>query len=124
LLWVEKIGIMRIRKPKPQPDEEGYYPAIPVTEVTEDGAIRLTINGQAILVTKYEGGYFAFSAYCPHAAGDLASGQLYKGRIDCPEHAYRFDIRSGRTLWPPDESYFLKRYPLKVSGGEIHILVT
>jgi 3-phenylpropionate/trans-cinnamate dioxygenase ferredoxin subunit len=115
---------MRIRQSKPQPDEGGFYPAIPVAELSEDSAIRLTINGQAILVTKYEGDYYAFSAYCPHAAGDLANGQLYKGRIDCPEHAYRFDIRSGRTLWPPDESYRLKTYPLKINGGKIHILVT
>ena len=116
--------MLRIRKSKPQPDEEGYYPAIPVEDVIEDGAVRLTINGQVILVTKYEGDYFAFSAFCPHAAGDLVEGQLYKGRIDCPEHAYRFDIRSGRTLWPPDESYRLKTYPLKVSRGKIYILVT
>ena len=114
---------MRIRKSKPQPDEEGYYPAIPVDEVTEDSATRLTVNGQAILVTKYEGNFYAFSAFCPHAAGDLAAGQLYKGRIDCPEHAYRFDICNGRILWPPDEPYRLKTYPLKVAQGKIHIKI-
>jgi nitrite reductase/ring-hydroxylating ferredoxin subunit len=114
---------MRIRKSKPQPDEEGYYPAIPVDEVTEDGATRLTVNGQDILLTKYDGVFYAFSAFCPHAAGDLAAGQLYKGRIDCPEHAYRFDICSGRTLWPPDESYRLKTYPLKVGQGKIHVKI-
>ncbi len=115
---------MKIRKTKPQPDNEGYYPAIPVVEVTENSTVRLSISGQAILVTKYGGEYYAFSAFCPHAAGDLTGGQLYRGRIDCPEHAYRFDIRSGRTLWPPDETYCLKTYPLKVSEGKIHIFVS
>lgn len=120
----ESEACMKSRKTKQQPDEEGYYPAIQVAEVTENSTVRLAINGQAILVTKFEGEYFAFSAFCPHAAGDLAAGQLYKGRIDCPDHAYRFDIRSGRTLWPPDETYCLKTYPLKVSEGKMRIFVS
>ena len=73
---------MKIRKAKMVPDDDGYYPAISAAEVTEDVATRLTIKGQAILVTRYEGEFYAFSAFCPHAAGDLAAGQLYRGRID------------------------------------------
>ena len=115
---------MRFRKPKSQPDAQGYYPTIPAGEIAEDSAVRIKIKGRQILITRYEGEYYAFSAFCPHAAGDLSAGQLYKGRIDCPDHAYRFDIRSGRTLWPPDESYRLKIFPVRVVDGTVHVLIT
>lgn len=112
---------MKMGKSKVEADAAGYYPAILTGLVAENKATRVKINNQVILITKLDGEYYAFSAFCPHAAGDLSAGLLYKGRVDCPEHEYRFDIRSGRTLWPPDESYRLKTYPLKVEDDMIYV---
>ena len=102
-----------------QPDEEGFYQAARVNEVSQDNFFPLEINGRQILITKHQGRYFAFNASCPHASGNLAEGQLYKGRIDCPVHAYRFDVTTGTTLWPPDEPVRLKRYPTKLKGDYV-----
>lgn len=90
-------------------------------DVALNQTLSVVVNGETIIVTRLDDGLFAFSAVCPHAAGDLSKGFLYRGRIDCPDHGYRFDVRSGRALWPPDEVCRLKRYEVSEVGGRIKI---
>ena len=40
--------------------------------------------------------------------------------IECPLHAARFDIRTGKVLDPP-ATEDLKTYPVRVVGDEIQI---
>lgn len=115
---------MKFRKRETLPDEQGYYRTVPVADLSPDKVSRLKVKDLDILVTLYQGAAYAFSAYCPHAAGNLADGHLYRGRIDCPEHAYRFDIRSGEILWPDDESYCLKTFPTKIVDGAVLLKIT
>lgn len=83
--------------------------------------IVVTVAHRRLIITRFQGRLYAFSTLCPHAAADLSQGQLYRGRIDCPDHGYRFDIRTGRALWPPDEVCRLTHFEVKESAG--HILV-
>jgi len=115
---------MKIWPKKPEPDAEGYYPVASTDEIIQDHVLERKIKGESLLLTRHNGEVLAFSSSCPHAAGNLADGHIYRGRIDCPEHAYRFDIRSGRTLWPPDEAYRLKLYPVKVVGRSVLVKLT
>lgn len=108
---------MPFQSPKSTPDADGYYLAGPSAGLGQDQLLRLKIAGDLVLVARLDGQLFAFSAACPHAAGDLSKGAYYRGRIDCPDHGYRFDVRSGRILWPADELCRLKRYQvLEVEG--------
>jgi apoptosis-inducing factor 3 len=108
----------------PRSDESGYYPAAVAGELVPDTMIRVEIAGRPILIANLSGQLHAFSAVCPHASGDLGQGTLHKGRIDCPDHGYRFDIRSGRPVWPEDEVCRLKRYPVKVEAGLVMVQIT
>ena len=109
---------------KVQPDDEGFYPsAITAAEVRENEMCTLKIAGQPVILSRWGGVVYAFSAYCPHAAADLSKGELYKGRIDCPEHGWRFDLQTGRTLYPPDEMCRLKKYPVKEHQGQLLIKI-
>lgn len=42
-----------------------------------------------------DGGVFATQAYCPHRRGPLADGIIGGGKVICPLHGYRFDLRTG-----------------------------
>ena len=112
---------MPFRSPEPTPDADGYYLAGPSTDLGHDQLLGLKIAGDSVLVTRLDDQLFAFSAACPHAAGDLSKGGYYHGRIDCPDHGYRFDVRSGRVLWPPDEVCRLKRYQVLEVDGWIKV---
>ncbi len=40
---------------------------------------------------------------CPHAGGALTAGHRRDGWIECPLHAWRFDVRTGESLSNPGE---------------------
>ncbi len=102
-------------------DEEGYYIAAATADIEEGVMTAVTINDFSIIFTRIGGAIYAFSARCPHASGDLTQGELYRGRIDCPDHDYRFDIRTGFPVWPEDEVCRLKKYPTKEENGDLLI---
>jgi nitrite reductase/ring-hydroxylating ferredoxin subunit len=112
---------MPAKSAKPTPDADGFYLAGPAADLAEDQLLALKIAGDSVLVTRLDGQLFAFSAVCPHAAADLGKGAFYRGRIDCPDHGYRFDVRTGRVLWPPDEVCRLKRYQVLEDDGWIKV---
>lgn len=91
------------------------------SDLAENKMSGCQIDGRSLIVTLVKDHLSAFSARCPHAAGDLAAGTLYRGRVDCPVHGWRFDVLSGRTLYPADEAVRLKRYPVKVKDGSVWI---
>ena len=45
---------------------------------------------------------------------------LDKGEIECPLHAGRFDVKSGKALCPPVTDP-VKTYPVRLVGDEIQI---
>jgi nitrite reductase/ring-hydroxylating ferredoxin subunit len=101
-------------------DAEGFV----VTDVTAAAVVvdrlqRVFVDGQAILLTRLDTAIVAFAERCPHAAGKL--NEIHNGRVRCPEHDYKFDVRTGRILWPADELYRLRRYPVKVVDGVIWV---
>ena len=79
---------------------------------TEFGAVLLTALGDEIV---------GFSAKCPHAGENLEAGGLSHNRISCPKHGWKFNIQSGRTVYPPDEACRLRRYPIKIINERLCI---
>lgn len=102
-------------------DSGKYITIFESNDVVEGSRSEIDLDGELLIVTRIEGQIYCFSAKCPHASGNLAMGNLYRGRIDCPIHNYRFDIPSGRILWPADEPYQLRRIITKEEAGKIYI---
>lgn len=115
---------MFLRKKKAEPDGDGFYPtAITAVSLTPNERQTVKIKGESIILTRWQDHIHAFSALCPHASGDLRQGDLYKGRIDCPDHGWRFDITTGRVLFPADEACRLRRFAVKEQEGLIWVRV-
>lgn len=112
---------MKLFKQRMTPDELGFYTAVAITAVQPDQLHKIEINGEPILLIHWQGDLLAFSARCPHAAADLSQGDFYRGKIECPDHGYVFDVRNGRTLWPEDEVCRLKRFEVKEVGGQVKV---
>jgi len=108
-------------KKKSEQGPDGYYRICASADLGQEQMQTAKIDGDTVIVTRVENELRAFSAACPHASGDLSKSAIYRGRIDCPEHGYRFDVRSGRVLWPPDEVCRLKQYEILESEGQIKV---
>ena len=106
------------------PDTAGFYAVATADAVRSNQITLVQVNGQSIILTRWQGELLAFSNECPHASADLAEGYLHRGRITCPDHGYKFDIGNGRTLWPEDEVCRLKCYVVMEENGTVKVRLT
>jgi nitrite reductase/ring-hydroxylating ferredoxin subunit len=66
--------------------------------------------------------FFAVSAWCSHQKATIMSGDVEGHEIECPLHAARFDLKTGRHLCLPAVRP-IASYPLKVDGETISLRV-
>jgi nitrite reductase/ring-hydroxylating ferredoxin subunit len=113
-------------KRSPVPDADGFCTtAVPEADLAPATMRPVTVAGQALILARLEdGALVAFARHCPHAAADLARGELYGRRITCPDHGWKFDVRSGRIVSPADEVCRLACHAVAVRDGVIHVQVT
>ena len=90
-----------------------------LSDLIEGEFTLVELAGEELILTLAEGEPVAFRRTCPHASADLADGDLRRGRVTCPLHGYKFDMRTGRILYPTDESYRLRCFPIDVRDNEL-----
>ncbi|MEM7329929.1 MAG: Rieske (2Fe-2S) protein [Pseudomonadota bacterium] len=70
-----------------------------VTELDRDIAHIIETGLGRFCVRYWDGVWIAHSATCPHLLGPLQDSSIDQaGRITCPWHGYRFDVRTGANL--------------------------
>jgi nitrite reductase/ring-hydroxylating ferredoxin subunit len=69
-----------------------------------------------------DGAIFATDAVCTHAFALLTDGWLDGDVIECPLHAGRFEVKTGKGLGPPIPCD-IKTYPVRVTGDEVQVQV-
>jgi MocE subfamily Rieske [2Fe-2S] domain protein len=86
-----------------------------------DGDIRgVEIDGTAIAIYRIDGAFYATGNICTHAFALLSDGFLDDCTVECPLHAGRFDIRTGKALGRP-VTRDIKTYPVKLEDGDVLI---
>ena len=61
----------------------------------------VVIAGKEIALYDLDGTLYATDDICTHAYAKLSDGWLDRREIECPLHAGRFDIKTGRATAPP-----------------------
>ncbi|MCG2633620.1 MAG: non-heme iron oxygenase ferredoxin subunit [Gammaproteobacteria bacterium] len=98
---------------------QGFTPLCKTSEVAENTLIQVDLpDHPPIAVYNLGGEYFATSGYCTHADAALCDGYLEDDKIECPWHAAKFDIRSGKALTFP-ATVDLDVYPVKIEGDQV-----
>jgi naphthalene 1,2-dioxygenase ferredoxin component len=82
--------------------------------------IGVIVEGREIALYEMDGEVYATDDICTHAYAKLSDGWMEKGEIECPLHAGRFDIKTGKATAPPciDD---VKTHPVRVEGNEIQV---
>lgn len=94
-----------------------------VADVAEGQVYAVRVGGREIALYHLPGGDFrATDNICSHEYAQLSDGWLEDGSIECPLHAARFDVRTGKALCAPAETD-LDVYELRVEGGDLLIKV-
>ncbi len=87
------------------------------------GQLREANAGKVKLaLTKVDQEYYAFSAYCPHQAWPLWSGDMKGELVRCYLHRWQFNVRTGQNV-SPGVPVCLPTYPTRVEGDYLLVNV-
>lgn len=86
-----------------------------------DGEPKAVVAGnRPVAVFRIGDEIFALHDLCTHGNARLSDGFVEDGCVECPLHQGRFDIRTGAPRCaPPTEP--VRRYPIRVVGGQVEI---
>ena len=93
-----------------------------LSELPEEGAIKVHLNGRDICLARSQGHIYAIDDTCSHADVSLSEGDVEDGTIECWLHGSRFDLSTGTPLGLP-ATKSVPTYPVTVIGDEIHVKV-
>lgn len=98
---------------------EGFFEVCAATEIPENRAKMVFINGENIAIFKYEGKISAVNNICRHQHGPIGEGKIVDGCITCPWHGYQYYPQNGQS--PPPFTEKLETYDVKVVQGKVWV---
>jgi 3-phenylpropionate/trans-cinnamate dioxygenase ferredoxin subunit len=98
----------------------GYQLACRLSELADETARGLEVDGVPVCVVRTEGEVFAIGDVCSHADVALSEGDVDKGTIECWLHGSRFDVRTGCPAGLPANRP-VPTYPVKIDGDDIYV---
>ena len=101
-------------------EEAGWVRAASRGDIAAGEVIGVELAGRSIAIYDDDGTLYATDNICTHAYARLSDGWLDGETIECPLHAARFDIRTGKVLDPP-ATEDLKIYPVRLVGDDIEV---
>jgi naphthalene 1,2-dioxygenase ferredoxin component len=103
-------------------EKSGWVRVASRGDLKEGDVLGVEAAGRRIALYDVDGAVFATDNICTHAYAHLSDGWLDGDAIECPLHAARFDVKTGKVLSPP-ASEDLKTYPVRVVGDTIEVRV-
>ncbi len=101
--------------------QEGWVRVAAVGEIPEGSAIAVRVKDREIaLYHVEEGGFYATENVCTHEYAQLSEGWLEGYEIECPLHAGRFDVRTGKALCPPVEEN-VRTCEVRIRDGDVFV---
>ena len=91
-------------------------------QLNADFPLGVEANGQKLGLFLLGDDVHALEDVCPHAYALLSQGFQEGGIIECPLHAARFDIASGKCLADIGQRD-LHHYPVRVLGGKVQVQI-
>jgi NAD(P)H-dependent nitrite reductase small subunit len=79
----------------------------------------IEVGDKEIALFNYKGNFYAIDNTCPHRGSPLGEGRVEEGILICPNHEWRFELKSGWCPQNPELS--TEVYPIKVSDEKIYI---
>ncbi len=104
-------------------DADGWVRA--TTADLPAGEMRAVEVGRTSLAVFHldDGSWHATSNECTHEYALLTDGWLEGGAVECPLHAARFDVRTGKALCAPADAP-VRVFPVRVEGDAVLVRMT
>jgi NADPH-dependent 2,4-dienoyl-CoA reductase/sulfur reductase-like enzyme/nitrite reductase/ring-hydroxylating ferredoxin subunit len=93
---------------------------VPVDDIREGVPLLGHAGGEAVVLVRSQGDFFAVGATCTHYSTPLAGGIVADGALRCPLHHACFDLRTGEAVRAPAFAS-LACYRVEVKGGRVRV---
>jgi nitrite reductase/ring-hydroxylating ferredoxin subunit len=90
------------------------------SDIGDGEMLGVSVAGREIALYDVGGTLYATDNVCTHAFAVLTDGWLDGDEIECPLHAGRFNVTTGKGLGPPIPCD-IKTYKLRIVGDAVEI---
>jgi naphthalene 1,2-dioxygenase system ferredoxin subunit len=101
-------------------ETENWVTVAKRSALAEGEMLGVEAAGKPIVLYNVEGEIYATDNVCTHAFAMLSEGWLDGDVIECPLHAGRFEVKTGKGLGPPIPAD-IKTYKTRLVGDEIQL---
>ncbi len=91
------------------------------SEVQDGKLMHITAGGKEIVVTKWDGNYYAMDNVCAHAGADLHEGELNNNELTCPWHGAKWDIKTGNLISFPQKLKPLQSHKISIEKDIVYV---
>ena len=97
-----------------------YFQVAKTNDIPSGKRKRVELNGERISIFNIGGEFFAIYDQCPHKkTAPLIRGTLNGVGVKCPNHGYRFDLKTGEC--DRGERFNTRVFPIKIIEDNILI---
>lgn len=107
---------------KPEDPSPEWHDVAARDQLDADFPLGVEVHGQAVGLFLLDDQVHALDDVCPHAFAILSQGFQENGVIECPLHAARFDIATGRCLNEMGQRD-IRCFPVRVADGRVSVQV-
>src|SRR5260221_14570425 len=100
------------------PMEAGWHKVASKSARGEGEVTGAVIGDRQVAVYLLDGEIYATDNICTHAYACLSDGYLEDGIIECPLHAGRFEVKTGKALGSP-VTKDIETFPVKLDGDDV-----
>ena len=92
------------------------------SEIDDQCAKCVEVGGRSIAVFNLGGEFYAIEDTCTHEEAPLSEGHVEGEEIECPWHAARFNLKTGKALCEPAYED-VATFPVRVNGDDVEVEV-
>ncbi len=92
------------------------------SEIDDQCAKCVQVGGKLIALFNLGGEFHAIADECSHEEAPLSEGMVEGDEVECPWHAARFNIKTGKALCEPAEDD-VERFNVRISGDDVEVEV-
>ncbi len=90
-----------------------FTPVAKTSEIPPGERKRVELKGERVSLFNIDGEFFAIHDICPHKnTAPLIRGTLNGFGVKCPNHGYRFDLKTGKC--DRGDRWNTRVYPIKI----------
>lgn len=102
-----------------EPEQNEWETVGTLDELADGSLLQSMLGDEEIVLCRVGDDVFALDNWCTHADGRLCEGSLAGYELECPLHAGKFDVRSGRALCDPLDTD-VRTFAVRIVGTDIH----